>query len=197
MAILLSQLKTTDYDIIRELSETGMGNTATALSTMISAPTDISVPDVKVISAADASRLLTVLSGSTLGLLINIFGDVSGKLIHVIPSLFAERVISTFYEKKITSWDDLSEMDLSVLFEMTNITSAQFCNALSDQLGMIVDISTPQKCVNLAGEVVGSSPQLLFVNTSLSIIESSQKDFVIFIPDEVSVEKIIKRLAKN
>ena len=180
-------------DAFREVGNIGMGSTATALSVMINSPTDISIPDVRVVAADAAKNLLTAISGAALGMVIDITGDITGKLLHIIPSQFAQRVINTYYEKQISTWDDLNEMDFSVIFEMTNITSAQYVNALSDLLGMFIDISTPRRSENLAAEVNGT-PSLLFINTSLIILENMQKDFMIFLPDEHSLDPIIEKL---
>ena len=126
MADMMTVLSAEQTDLLRGLTDVGMGNAATALSTMINTGTDISIPDVRLIKLEDATRLLSAISGGALTMLINISGDIYGKLIHIIPAQFAERVISTYYEKKISSWADLNEMDESVIFEMTNIISAQF-----------------------------------------------------------------------
>lgn len=187
------QLTAANYDEIRELDNIGMGGAATALSMIIGAPTDISIPDVKVIRNEEATRLMTLLSGGALCMLITVNGDVCGKIVNIIPSQFAERVIGTYYEKKISSWNDLNEMDLSVMFEMTNIISAQFCNSLSDQLGMMIDISTPTRCQNLAAETV-SGTNLMLINTMLMAKETGEKEFVIFLPEEKSIGPILDKV---
>lgn len=198
MADMITVLSSEQTDLLRGLTDVGMGNAATALSTMINTGTDISIPDVRLIKLEDATRLLSAISGGALTMLINISGDIYGKLIHVIPAQFAERVISTYYEKKLSSWDDLNEMDESVIFEMTNIISAQFCNALSDQLGMLVDISTPERCQDLAASVAKDSDDLLvFVNTVIQITENNTKEFAIFIPGQKYITPIAERIKRN
>ena len=198
MADMMTVLSAEQTDLLRGLTDVGMGNAATALSTMINTGTDISIPDVKLIKLEDATRLLSAISGGALTMLINISGDIYGKLIHIIPAQFAERVISTYYEKKLSSWADLNEMDESVIFEMTNIISAQFCNALSDQLGMLVDISTPERCQNLAESVAKDADDLLvFVNTVLQITENGSKEFAVFIPGQKYVAPIAERIKRE
>ena len=195
MADMITVLSAEQTDLLRGLTDVGMGNAATALSTMINTGTDISIPDVKLMRLDDAKRLLAAISGGALAMLINISGDIYGKLIHIIPAQFAERVISTYYEKKISTWADLNEMDESVIFEMTNIVSAQFCNALSDQLGMLVDISTPERCQDLASSVAKDSDDLLvFVNTIIQITENNTKEFAIFIPGQKYIDSIAERI---
>lgn len=198
MADMMTVLSAEQTDLLRGLTDVGMGNAATALSTMINTGTDISIPDVKLIKLEDATRLLSAISGGALTMLINISGDIYGKLIHIIPAQFAERVISTYYEKKLSSWADLNEMDESVIFEMTNIISAQFCNALSDQLGMLVDISTPERCQNLAESVAKDADEfLVFVNTVLRITENGSKEFAVFIPGQKYVAPIAERIKRG
>lgn len=192
----ITTLSAEQTDLLRGLTDIGMGNAATALSTMINSGTDISIPDVKVIKADDARRLLTVLSGGALAMLINISGDIKGRLVHIIPAQFAERVISTYYEKKISSWDDLNEMDESVVFEMTNIVSAQFCNALSDQLHMLVDISTPERCRDLASSVVKNDNNIVFINTMLQITENGSKEFAVFVPENECINCMAQKLKR-
>ena len=62
---------------------------------------------------------------------------------HIVNKRFAERLINTFYEKKLDTIKSIDEMDMSVISEMGNITSGAYANALATLSGYVVDIGTP------------------------------------------------------
>ena len=77
-----------------------------------------------------------------------------GVMILIVEKEFASRLINTFYEKNVASIDSLDDMDLSVLREMANITTAAYVNSIAKMTNTFIDIEPPQNQQGTIGEIL-------------------------------------------
>ena len=136
-------LNDTQLDVMREIGNIGAGNACTALSGLIGTPIDMSVPRVQLLGIDSTSDYLGGDDKEVLGIRIDVKADLTGRMYHIVNKRFAERLINTFYEKKLDTIKSIDEMDMSVISEMGNITSGAYANALATLSGYVVDIGTP------------------------------------------------------
>lgn len=136
-------LNDTQLDVMREIGNIGAGNACTALSGLIGTPIDMSVPRVQLLGIDSTSDYLGGDDKEVLGIRIDVKADLTGMMYHIVNKRFAERLINTFYEKKLDTIKCIDEMDMSVISEMGNITSGAYANALATLSGYVVDIGTP------------------------------------------------------
>ena len=136
-------LNDTQLDVMREIGNIGAGNACTALSGLIGTPIDMSVPRVQLLGIDSTSDYLGGDDKEVLGIRIDVKADLTGMMYHIVNKRFAERLINTFYEKKLDTIKSIDEMDISVISEMGNITSGAYANALATLSGYVVDIGTP------------------------------------------------------
>ena len=136
-------LNDTQLDVMREIGNIGAGNACTALSGLIGTPIDMSVPRVQLLGIDSTSDYLGGDDKEVLGIRIDVKADLTGMMYHIVNKRFAERLINTFYEKKLDTIKSIDEMDMSVISEMGNTTSGAYANALATLSGYVVDIGTP------------------------------------------------------
>ena len=136
-------LNDTQLDVMREIGNIGAGNACTALSGLIGTPIDMSVPRVQLLGIDSTSDYLGGDDKEVLGIRIDVKADLTGMMYHIVNKRFAERLINTFYEKKLDTIKSIDEMDMSFISEMGNITSGAYANALATLSGYVVDIGTP------------------------------------------------------
>ena len=136
-------LNDTQLDVMREIGNIGAGNACTALSGLIGTPIDMSVPRVQLLGIDSTSDYLGGDDKEVLGIRIDVKADLTGMMYHIVNKRCAERLINTFYEKKLDTIKSIDEMDMSVISEMGNITSGAYANALATLSGYVVDIGTP------------------------------------------------------
>ena len=136
-------LNDTQLDVMREIGNIGAGNACTALSGLIGTPIDMSVPRVQLLGIDSTSDYLGGDDKEVLGIRIDVKADLTGMMYQIVNKRFAERLINTFYEKKLDTIKSIDEMDMSVISEMGNITSGAYANALATLSGYVVDIGTP------------------------------------------------------
>ena len=181
---------------LQEIANMGAGNAATALSTLISSATDISVPNVKIMPAAEAAALADTLSSRTAAYLITLSGDIKGSLLFVIPFAFAERLVQTYFpDVTITAKENIDEMAVSVIKEAVNIVAASYANNFAIISGMMVDISVPQAVTAPSKDIIAvngaGSANLCFINNSIEITDCKRSFNVLFYPELSTIKKFM------
>jgi len=190
-----------NLDLLREVSNIGMGHAATALSQMIGETVLLRVPKVTLADIADVPTLLggaeTVVAGITLQLL----GDVRGNMLLVFPEESARRLVG----RLLGSEDDgiaLSEIGISTLKEVGNILASAYLTALGGVLHRVMIPSIPQFAFDMAGAVVDyvlielseSGDTALLVETEFhgfgDLAETINGHFFL-LPDPASLEVIL------
>lgn len=147
----LSELQ---LDVMREIGNIGAGNACTALSVLLGTPVDMSVPNIHLLGYDSTAEHLGGEDSVVLGICVDVTDDLEGMMIHVVNKRFAERIINTFYEKKLDRLDVLDEMDSSVLNEMANITSGAYANSIATLTNMMVNIGTPNQLPGCLKEIM-------------------------------------------
>lgn len=189
-------------DVMREIGNIGAGNACTALSVLLGTTIDMSVPSVHLLGYENAAEYFGGEDNVVLGLKVNITDDFNGMMVHVVQKRFAERIINTFYEKKIEDIAALDEMDSSVLNEMANITSGAYANSIATLTGFFVNIGTPSQKAGKLSEVmmmpiqeyVKPGESLLVVDEIFTIDDEHISSNMVLALDKESMAKLFDKL---
>ncbi len=121
-----SNLNPLQLDALREVSNIGAGNSATALSILFSQKIDMTVPNVNIIKF---DKLLDNYGEhEVVAVLVRVLGELSGNILYI----FEKDVALNIVEKLTGSTErNMDEMAISVISEIGNIISASFMNAIS------------------------------------------------------------------
>ena len=142
-------------DLFKEMGNIGMGHACTALSQILNIKVNRSIPAVWSLTREETEGYLELFEGGSIGVRLTLSEDVGGAIMHVVSFPFAARLIRLFFsDKEMSGIEDIDEMSMSVVQEMTNITTAAFVNSLSAMTGLFIDISTPHFCTNLTTELL-------------------------------------------
>ena len=195
-------LNDTQLDVMREIGNIGAGNACTALSGLIGTPIDMSVPRVQFLGIDSTSDYLGGDDKEVLGIRIDVKADLTGMMYHIVNKSFAERLINTFYEKKLDTIKSIDEMDMSVISEMGNITSGAYANALATLSGYVVDIGTPtpggytiSEILRVPIETFGEVGDKILVVDEQFIIDSEKlTSNMILVLEKESLHKLFDKL---
>lgn len=183
--------------VLQEIGNMGAGNAATALSDMISAPTDISVPQVKIISSAQASSLTDTLSAKTAAYLIGVNGDMRGAMLFIFPFDFIGRLACTYFPgTEVKKREDMNEMVLSVVQETVNIVAASYANNFAIMSGMMVDITVPESVTAPSEKIMAAvgKGNVCFINNSIEITDCKKSFNVLFFPELETIKDFMGRI---
>ena len=190
-------------DALREIGNIGSGNAASALSTMLCCPVNISVPTVQVLDYNDAVEQMGGPEQMIVGSLISLEGDVQGMILFLLQKNFSSMMIKTLLcAEEAPEMESIDEMGYSVIQEVANIMAASYLNAIGTLTGLTIGMSTPSLCIDMLGAIL-SVPAIYYANISDKIIyiqdEFSGHDFrapshILLIPDMDSLKNIMGKL---
>ena len=197
-----SNLSVLQLDALKEVSNIGAGNAATALSMLIGKKVDMTVPAVNVVKLDD----IVEENGETevSGTVVRVLGDIAGNILLVFENSTSENIIKKLVGSKQSPE---SEMGSSVLCEITNIISAAYMNSIAQLTNLAILPSVPATSYDMLGAIL-----------TTTFIESNQYDEYIldietvfldedteenigghfyYIPMPGSLEKILKSIGIN
>ena len=200
--IAYENLNELQLDVMREIGNIGAGNACPALSVLLGATRDMSVPRVQLLGYESTAEHLGGEDNMVIGLRVQITGDLEGMMLHVVQKRFAERIINTFYAKEIESVNNLDEMDSSVLNEMANITSGAYANSIASLTSLFVNIGTPAQIPGKVSDImklpitefVKPGEQVLVVDEEFTIDDEHISSNMILALESDSLEKLFARL---
>jgi chemotaxis protein CheC len=197
-----SNLSALQLDALKEVSNIGAGNAATALSMMIGKKVDMTVPAVNVVRLEDIVEENGEIEVA--GTVVRVLGDIAGNILLVFDNSTAENIIEKLVGSKQSPE---SEMGCSVLCEITNIISAAYMNSIAQLTNLAILPSVPATSYDMLGAIL-----------TTTFIESNQYDEYIldietvfldddteenigghfyYIPMPGSLEKILKSIGIN
>ena len=196
-----SNLSALQLDALKEVSNIGAGNAATALSMMIGKKVDMSVPAVNIIKLDDIVQENGEVEVA--GTVVRVLGDIAGNILLVFEKSTAENVI----EKLVGSHQSPeSEMGSSVLCEIANIISASYMNSIAQLTNLAIAPSVPATSYDMLGAILTTTfiesnqydEYILDIETVfLDDTEENIGGHFYYIPMPGSLEKILKSIGIN
>lgn len=194
-----SKLSEIQLDALKEVSNIGAGNAATALSQLLNRKVDMTVPSVKIINFTDIYSLMDK-EEIVAGVLVRVLGDTPGNILFVFEKNVAFNIIEQLTGMKE---EELSEMGSSVLCEIGNIISAAYMNAISRLTNLYILPSVPAVAYDMIGailtttfiESVQYSEEILEIETTLKSEDTSNLGgYFYYVPMAGSLEKILNSI---
>ncbi|KHD13347.1 chemotaxis protein CheC [Clostridium butyricum] len=193
-----SSLSMIQLDALKEVSNIGAGNAATALSMLLSKKIDMSVPSVNVVRLEDVVEE----SGESevSGTVVRVLGDIAGNILLV----FKEDTVNKIIGKLVGTNEGInSEMGQSVLCEIANIISASYMNSIAQLTNLAIAPSVPAVAYDMLGAILTTTfiesnqydEYILDIETIfLDETEENIGGHFYYIPMPGSLEKILKSI---
>ncbi len=199
MTIRLDRLNPLQLDALKELGNIGAGNSATALSQIISKKIDMSVPRVKVYSIYEIPELFGGSENIVVGVLLRMFGDMQGSLMFLLDEESAKKLLSDMMlGQEVENLTE--ELPMSAMMEVGNIISSSYLNALSFFSKLTIIPSTPAFAYDMAGAILGTilyevselSDQVLLIETDFLGNGEAIRGHFFVLPDLPSLGILLK-----
>ena len=185
-------------DALKEVSNIGAGNAATALSMMLGKKIDMTVPAVNVIKLEELIN--NVGEEEVAGIIVRVIGDIQGSVLLVFKGHVAKQIVSMLIGKQE---EEFSELGNSALCEIGNIVSGSYMNAIAQFTGLAVAPSVPAVAYDMLSAILATTfvesgqydEYILDIETIFLDEESSSlgANFY-YIPVPGSIEKILKTI---
>lgn len=196
-----SKLNSLELDALREVSNIGAGNAATALSMLLGKKIDMTVPAVNIVKLEDVVEING--EDEVAGTVVRVLGDIAGNILLVFDSDTAMNIIGKLLGVKETPD---SEMGKSVLCEIANIISASYMNSIAQLTNLVIAPSVPAVAYDMLGAILTTTfiesnqydEYILDIETIfLDETEENIGGHFYYIPMPGSLEKILKSIGIN
>lgn len=201
----LENLDTIQYDVLKEIGNIGAGNATTALSRMINAKIDMSVPKVKLLGFSELAEVIGTEETVMAGILLMLEGDIDGMMMFLLEISSARALVNSLLGKEDSEdkKDDVNfdEMEFSAMREIGNIITGSYLSALSDLTRLTIVSSVPSLQIDLA-EAILSIPAIEFSKIGDKVLliqtqfdnESQINGYFVLVPELESYDKILGSL---
>jgi chemotaxis protein CheC len=195
-------LNSLQLDILKEIANIGAGNAATALADILADRVDMSVPDLQITDIGSISEALGGPEKDVVCILISVTCDFKGMLMFIMEKQITHKLLSLLLNKQIDSWEQIDEMDLSMLKEIGNIIGGTYIGSLASMTDLDIRISPPEIAIDMVGAVLSYpaaifgtiGDKVLFVKEDFDSSDDKITCHLLIIPLPDSLEFVLKRL---
>ena len=183
-------------DALRELANIGSGNAATALSTMLGRPINISVPSAFAVPLAEAVETVGPADLEVTGVVIPVEGDLEALVLLVFTPAEAATLC------RLLGVEPDTDVGVSALAEVGNILGCSYIGGLAALAGLDMSPHPPETIVDMLGAILSSalvtgvqaSDLALLLDSKLEIEGEACSFVFVFVPDEAGVAGLLQRL---
>jgi len=182
-------------DALREVANIGSSTAATALSSMIGIPVEVSTPTARAMALDEAIEHAGPGEAIVTSILIPVVGDLDAIVLMVLRSETAEAAC------RLMRVEYASEVGDSALIELGNILGASYLGALVTLTGLQLEPTPPEMVRDMLAAALTSAllidvhEEIVFVlESTLTIAPEQCSPSFLFVPTRGSVDDILDRL---
>lgn len=125
-------------DMIREISNIALGNSATSLYKLLNAKISMSVPSINIEPISDF--IGSIKETEVIGKILMLKGDFEGSVLVLFEIDTAKRIVSNVAEGKYLPQDELDDIKVSFIEEVCNIVGSTYVRHMADYLNLKIEI---------------------------------------------------------
>jgi chemotaxis protein CheC len=183
-------------DALREMSNIGSGNAATALASMLGQSVDLHVPTAMALELADAVEAVGNPEDLVNAVIIGVFGDLDATVLLLFDPESANTLCS------LLGVEGDPEMALSALGEIGNILGSSYVQAMGTMTSLHMEPHPPIAMADMLGAIVASVLAVTAADTDLALLLDSQmtvdgtacKFGFLYVPSGAGVALLLDRL---
>ncbi|MCI8581753.1 MAG: chemotaxis protein CheC [Dorea sp.] len=196
------EMNALELDILKEIGSIGGGNAATALSSMLSAKVNMTLPRAEILEFNEAIEKMGDPESVVAAIFVEMSGEIEGIMLFILPQEFSDDILFRMLGKTRVELLELEEIDTSVLTEIGNIVISSYVTALSSLTNVEVELSVPQFTVNMLGGILSvpiammgqHSDRIMMVTGDFKVDEKSLHSSMLLLPDVKSLNILMKKL---
>ncbi len=150
-------LTETHMDVLKEISNIGLGNAATALATMVNKRIDMAVPQSKFLSMDEVMQLIGGLEEVVCCVSLRLEGDVPGQILFLFNLNSTFNLVDTLMGMEHGTTQELDEMGESAVKEIGNVLTGSFLSAIGTMTGLNMVPTVPMFATDMLGAVLSTS----------------------------------------
>ena len=189
-------------DQLKEITNIGIGNASTALSTMVGKKITMSVPESFIGGIESVLRTIGAEDKKIVAIFLKFYGDIDGAMVMMLSPENALGFVKILTNTPKTDIDQLDEDDKSSLQEMGNILLGASITAINKFLNLNLLHSIPDIAIDMTGAVMdnvlaemgSNSGDILVFRIKLKIEDNTTEGDFYYLFDPVSSNKILEMI---
>ncbi len=197
-----SELTQLQLDAVKEISNIGAGNAATALSQMIGRKIDMTVPQA---SIAPFPQIVDIVGGADKGVAggyMRVNSDMPLGILFLIPEEQAFFFLDFILGSPSGTNDSWGDLQKSAFMEVVNILAGSYLNALACFTNHTYNPSVPAMAVDMAGAILGEVLQQIGEVSDYALVvenifieeEKEIKGYFFLLPEPQTLENLLQAL---
>jgi len=192
-------------DALKEITNIGVGQAATALSQLVKQRVMIHIPEIKITKLSQVPEIIGGAEILVAAIYFQIFGDAQGNILLIFPERSAEILSSQLLKREQQKGILGTAEGESVLKEVGNILSKSYLNAFGSMVGLTLIPSIPHFIWDRAGAAMdhvlkkqGQKGDLtLMLRTQLKTKKDDIQGHFFLLPAPQSLEVILKAISQR
>ncbi|HOV80826.1 MAG TPA: chemotaxis protein CheC [Bacillota bacterium] len=189
-------------DALKEISNIGLGNAATALAELLNKKVDMAVPKATFLEVEQIFPLLGGLEEVVACVSLSVEGDVPGAVMFVFTEQSTYKLVDMLMGYKTGTTAELDDMGESAVMEIGNVLTGSFINAIGGMTGLRMNTSVPMFAFDMLGAVLSSflvasghwEDRLLLIETLFFQEQDEIKGHFFLLPETGGLERLFEAL---
>ncbi len=139
----MKQIDSLVIDALKEVSNIAAGHLSEVVSQLTGKEMSISVPDSNILNVKDAADTVGGNGATIIVGYMNVFGDVNGSMVFLIPKKDAVKLTTLTLEAKVSPLLFPSALERDALRELVTIMGGAFISAITQFLGVYFVPTSP------------------------------------------------------
>ena len=199
----IEELSEIEFDVLKEISNIGTGNAATAISTMLGGQIGIEVPIIRFLEFSELSEIIGGAENEVIGIMVTLSQDIDGMMMFVMDVKSARIIINHLLQHEDEEEQlECTEMVRSALSEFGNIVAGSYLSAIAKLTGLVCEPSVPALSHDMAGAVLSVpaiefgkvSDKVLLIQSVFEYKNKKAEGFFILVPTLEAFNTIFEKL---
>lgn len=200
-----NELTVLEIDQLKEITNIGAGNAATALSHMTGQRVEMSVPESFVGGMEVVQRRLGNVNDKVAAVFYKVHGDVEGAMVMILPPASLIALVELLTKERLSSINEVAPIHESSVKEMGSILLGASTTALSQFLGISMLHTIPDIAIDMLGSVMDTvllemgdvRGDILAFKVSMGVKETALNADFYYLFDPAASEKILACIGKR
>ena len=188
-------------DILREIGNIGAGNAATSLFNMLSKRIDMNVPEVSLLNYNDIIESIGGAENIVVGVLVGFEGDIDGVIMFLLKKEFVHLILNTLVGTELSSFEEVSELEMSALSEISNIMVSSYVNSISTLTEMRIEVTVPSINIDMSGalldvvtaEFADVADKVVFIKEKYYCMNETIYSYMLMLPTMTSLKILLDK----
>jgi chemotaxis protein CheC len=199
------ELNEVHMDILKEIGNIGAGNAATSLSQMLSKRIEMKVPEVSLLNYNDIIESIGGAENIVVGVLIGFEGDIEGVILFLLRKEFTHLILNTLLGTELKGFEEISDMELSALSEISNIMVSSYVNSISSLTDMKIQVLVPSLNIDMSGALLDAvtaefsevASKVVFIKEKYYCQNEMIYSYMLLLPDRKSLKILLKKFGMD